>query len=104
MSARIEELFEICYKKNSNIKNLKKNDKIYVYIEVSQYYKNIKFVLENSKLTTAEYILDDSEESSFLAGVNGACELIGKGWEKEAVPVIHKKKSIISSFFSRLFS
>jgi cell division protein FtsA len=104
MSARIEELFEICYKKNSNIKSLKNNDKIYVYVEVSQYYENIRFVLENSKLTSAEYILNDSEERSFLAGVNGACELIGKGWEKEAVPVIHKKKSIISNFFSRLFS
>jgi len=34
----------------------------------------------------------------------GAAELIGKGWEKEAIPVIHPKKSIISSFFSRFFS
>ena len=34
----------------------------------------------------------------------GAAELIAKGWEKEAIPVIQSKKSLISSFFSRLFS
>jgi hypothetical protein len=43
-------------------------------------------------------------EQSFLAGVNGACELIGKGWEKEAIPVSYKKKSLFSSLFSKLFS
>jgi hypothetical protein len=39
-----------------------------------------------------------------LAGITGACELVGKGWEKEAIPINHKKKSLISGFFSKLFS
>jgi cell division protein FtsA len=104
ITARIEELFEVCYKKNTNIKNLKNTDKIYFFVESSEYYKNIQYVLENSKFAALECIFDNSTEQSFLAGVNGACELISKGWEKEAIPIIHKKKSLISSFFSRLFN
>ncbi len=104
ITARIEELFEVCYKKNTNIKNLKNNDKIYIYVESSEYYKNIQYVLENSKFTTLECIFNNNIEKNFLAGVNGACELIGKGWEKEAIPTIYKEKSLISGFFSRLFN
>ena len=103
MKARIEELFELCYKKNSNIKNLKNSDKVYIYVDSPEYYKNIEYVLEDSKLTISEHILNINLEQNFLAGVNGACELIGKGWEKEAIPITYKKKSLISGFFSRLF-
>ena len=104
ITARIEELFEICYKKNINIKNLKSSDKIYIYIESPEYYKNIEYVLENSEFITIECVFDNNLEQSFLAGVNGACELIGKGWEKEAIPVPYKKKSLFSSLFSKLFN
>ena len=104
ITARIEELFEVCYKKNINIKNLKSSDKIYLYVESPEYYKNIQYVLENSKVTTSECVFNNNIEQSFLAGVKGACELIGKGWEKEAIPLPYKKKSLISSFFLRLFS
>ena len=104
ITARIEELFEVCYKKNTNIKNLRNNDKIYIYVDSFELYKNIQYVLEKSELTTLDCIFDSSSEQSLLAGVNGACELIVKGWEKEAIPVVHKKKSLISSFFSRLFN
>ena len=104
ITARIEELFEICYKKNTNIKNLKSSDKIYIYIESPEYYKNIEYVLENSEFITIECVFDNNLEQSFLAGVKGACELIGKGWEKEAIPVSYKKKSLFSSLFSKLFS
>jgi cell division protein FtsA len=104
ISARMEELFEICYKKNSNIKNLKNNDKIYINVEVSEYYKNVQYIITNSKLTVEECILNNNTEQSLLSGVYGASELIGKGWEKEAVPITLKKKSLISNLFSRLFS
>jgi len=104
ITARIEELFEICYKENINIKNLKKSDKIYIYVESPDFYRNIQYVIEKSKLTTSECTFDNGLEQNFLSSVNGACELIGKGWEKEAIPMIYKKKSLISSFFSKLFN
>ena len=104
ITARVEELFEICYQKNINIKNLKSNDKVYIYVESSEYYANIQYVMENSKLVPLDSIYNNNTLQSLLAGVNGACELISKGWEKEAIPITHKKKSLISLFFSRLFS
>jgi cell division protein FtsA len=103
-SARLEELFEVCCIKNTNIKNLRSEDRIYAFIDCSEYYKNIQFILKKSNLTTTECILNKSTEESLFSGVTGACELIGKGWEKEAIPIIHKKNSFISGFFSKLFS
>ena len=32
-----------------------------------------------------------------------ASDLINNGWSKEALPLIHEKKSFISSIFSRFF-
>jgi len=104
MTARLEELFEISYKKNTNIKNLKSNDKIYIYIELPEYHKNIHYVLEKSKITISERIFNNTKEHDLLSAVTGACELVARGWEKEAIPIIHKKKSFISSFFSNLFN
>ncbi len=102
-TARLEELFEICYKKNNNIKK-SENNKIYVYVDCSEYFKNIRYILEKNKLTTFECIFDSSSEYSLQTAVLGASEIIGKGWEKEAIPIIYKKKSYISGFFSKLFS
>ena len=104
ITARLEELFEVCYKKNINIKNLRNNDQIYVYIEPSKYYKNIRYVLEKIKLVTFDHIFDNSSDQNILSGVTGACVLVGQGWEKEAIPLVHKKSSFISDFFSKLFS
>ena len=102
-TARLEELFEICYKKNNNIKK-SENNKIYVYVDSSEYFKNIRYVIEKNKLTTFECIFDSSTEYSLQTAVLGASEIIGKGWEKEAIPIIYKKKSYIAGFFSKLFS
>ena len=91
VTARIEELFEVCYKKNINIKNLKNDDKIYIFVEASKYYKNIQYVIEKSKFITSGGIYNNNTPENLLAAVNGACELISKGWEKEAIPINHKK-------------
>ena len=104
MMARLEELFEICYKKNTNIQNLRNNDKIYIYVEGSDYYKSIRYILETGQFTTSECIFNNSIEQNLVSSVTGACELIGKGWEKEAIPISDKKKSFISGFFSKLFN
>ena len=104
ISARLEELFEVCYKKNTNIKNLKNKDKIYVHVDSYEYSKNIQYLVEKNNLTTPECIFNNLTEQTLQSCVIGACELVSKGWEKEAIPIIHKKKSFISGFFSKLFS
>ena len=104
IKSRLEELFEVCYKKNTNLKNLKNNDNIHIFIESSEYFKNIQFVMEVSNLASLERIYNNNTDSNLLSAVTGACELLGKGWEKEAIPMIQGKKSFISGFFSKLFS
>ena len=64
----------------------------------------IQYVIEKSKIVTPGGIYNNNTPENLLAAVNGACELISKGWEKEAIPIIHKKKSFISGFFSKLFN
>jgi hypothetical protein len=57
-----------------------------------------------SNLASLERIYNNNTDSNLLSAVTGACELLGKGWEKEAIPMIQGKKSFISGFFSKLFS
>ena len=105
ITARLDELIEICYEKNSNLNYFRKNnDSIYIIIEKIEYFQNIKFALKNNKSINQEFIFGKNEEDVSLLSLNGAAELVGKGWEKEAIPFHHSKKSIISTFFSRLFN
>ena len=104
LTVRLEELFEVCYKKNTNLKNLKSNDKVYFYVEQFEFFKNILYVLEKNKLATSQCIFNNNTEHGLFSAVTGACEIIAKGWDKEAIPVVSKKKSFISGFFSKLFS
>ena len=98
INARLEEFFEICYKKNVNIKNLRNNDKLYVYVESYNFYKNNEYVLEKNTIATIENIFNSFTEQSLISSVTGACELISKGWEKEAIPIV-KKKNVHFRFF-----
>ena len=103
IKSRLEELFEVCHTKNTNLKNLRNNDNIYVFVETSEYFKNIQFALQASNLAPLPHIYDNTE-SNLLSAVTGASELLGKGWEKEAIPMVQGKKSSISGFFAKLFS
>jgi len=105
MVARLDELIEKCYEKNSNLNYFKKNNEtIYIHIEKFEYFKNIQFAMHKNKLINPMFIFGKNIEELPLLSLNGAAELISKGWDKEAIPVIHSKKSIISSFFSKIFS
>jgi hypothetical protein len=72
-------------------------------IEKIEYFKNIQFALQKNKFINPDSIFAEDVKNTSLLSLNGAAELIGKGWEKEAIPVIYLKKSLISAFFSRLF-
>jgi len=105
MVARLDELIEKCYEKNSNLNYFKKNNEtIYIHIEKFEYFKNIQFAMHKNKLIDPMLIFGKNIEELPLLSLNGAAELISKGWDKEAIPVIYSKKSIISDFFSKIFS
>lgn len=104
ISARIDELIDICINKNSNLRFLKK-DIVNIYLKLNsvKYFKNIQFILENGNYALA---LDFSHNylDEAYKGTEGGIELILNGWEKEAIPVTQIKKSMISRFFSKLFA
>tara|TARA_B110000971_G_scaffold207003_1_gene230789 strand:+ start:691 stop:1893 length:1203 start_codon:yes stop_codon:yes gene_type:complete len=103
--ARLDELIEICYEKNSNLNFFRRSDNtLCISIDNFKYFKNIKFALQKNKLANIEFIFGENFDDGSLSSLNGAIELISNGWEKEAISVIHSKKSLISTFFSRLFS
>jgi len=104
-TARLDELIDVCYEKNTNLNYFRQNNNnIYINIEKFEYFKNIQFALQKNKFIDPQLVFGENIEDCSLSILNGTAELIGKGWEKEAIPVIQTKKSIISSFFSRLFS
>ena len=105
ITARLDELVEICYENNKNLDYFRKsNNAIYVIISKDEHLKNIQFALQKNRLIDARFIFGQNVDDNLLFSLNGAAELIGRGWEKEAIPVIQPSKSLISTFFSRLFS
>ena len=104
ISARIDELINICINKNSNLRFLKK-DIVNIYLKVNavKYFKNIQFILENGNYAL-ELDFSHNYSDETYKSIEGGIELILNGWEKEAIPVTQIKKSMISRFFSKLFA
>ena len=103
-SARIEEIANIVFNKNKNLKNLKDKNTLDLYLEfddkeiMSQFsHLFLKYFLK-SKLTLVRSIDEDPFVSVKIFG-----ELLIKGWSREAIPVVNKKKSWLSRIFSGLF-
>jgi len=102
-SARIEEIANIIFNKNKNLNYLKNIDApFYLDFKDKNTLKNFKSIIKNHfnepKLNFDESIDEDPFESIKIFG-----DLLFKGWIKEAIPVVSKKKSWISRIFSGLF-
>ena len=104
LTARIEEIINIIYTKNNNLKYMNnENIKIQLIFSDKNALINLnnnfkKCFINNAKIEILESI-EENEKSSML----GAAELVFKGWEKEAIPFVESKKSFISKVFSYLF-
>ena len=103
-NARIDEIVDIIFKKNINIKTLKKNNsKIYLVIDDELISKNFqqnfnKYFSQNNKFES-NLISKFGKESSVVNTAN----LLSYGWKKEAIPVLQTKKSIITRIFKTIF-
>ncbi len=104
--ARAEELINLIYTNNINLANLRKEVKIIHFLfEDHNIPKNLKesfkkFFLDKKKVVEFEEKTQDEHLDSCLA----SAELLGRGWEREAIPTIQTKKSIISRIFSTFFN
>jgi cell division protein FtsA len=102
ITARLDEIINIIYNKNINLNYIK------------TYNKCINLSLENQNIASnlsTSFIKSFPDDSNVLitksTQIEHAClasaELMGKGWEKEAIPIIQTKKSLISRIFSSIF-
>ncbi len=102
--ARINEIIDIIFKRNINIRAFKsENDKIYLTIEnkiIFDYFKD-KFKLFFLKDTNFEFqfINNFNQEKSVINAAN----LSTFGWKKEAVPIAQTKNSLITRIFKSIF-
>ncbi len=102
-SARIEEITDIIFNKNKSLSELiDKEVSLYLDFEdknISYKFQNIfKNNLKKCKLN----FLTDKDEDPFVS-IKIFGQLLSKGWAKEAIPVVNKKRSLISRLFSGLF-
>ena len=97
-------MLDYIFNKNKNLKYI--NNKI---LRVDLFFED-EDILENLGNLFKEYLKIDKNKTQIellplndFSALSGAAELIFKGWDKEAIPLTHKKKSVIASFFERFF-
>tara|TARA_X000000368_G_scaffold418427_1_gene418032 strand:+ start:3767 stop:4969 length:1203 start_codon:yes stop_codon:yes gene_type:complete len=104
IKARTEEIANLIYKKNINLKHLLDGNKhIHLKLEDLKIFKNLNKSFEKLFSEEIQTIVEEVEQNEKMNACYGSAELIGRGWEREAIPIIQTKKSIISRLFSTFF-
>ena len=105
IKARLNEITDLIYSNNINLKYLRKDNKsVFLSIEDPVIIKNLSVSFKKKLTSDNIKILEDSTQFDESNSCIASAELVGRGWEKEAIPIIHAKKSVISRIFSALFS
>jgi len=96
IEARIKEILDYTFNKNKNLDYIKnKILRAHLFFEDKDILENLGNLFEESlKIDTTKTRIELLPLNDFSA-LSGAAELIFKGWDKEAIPLSHKKKSII---------
>tara|TARA_A100001015_G_C14978723_1_gene708470 strand:+ start:29 stop:1216 length:1188 start_codon:yes stop_codon:yes gene_type:complete len=104
IGARVIEMLDYLFNKNKNLKYVnKKVFNVDIFFEDKEILEYLgQSFYQNLKVTNSETQIKLIHLDDFFA-LTGAAELIYKGWDKEAIPLNIKKKSIISRFFERFF-
>ena len=104
VTARVEEMSNYIFNKNKNLNYIHNRiPRIHLFFEDKDVLENFgKLFKESLNIDTTKTQIELLPLNEFSA-LTGAAELIFKGWDKEAIPMINKKKSMISSFFARFF-
>jgi len=104
INARVSEMLDYVFNKNKNLNYV--NNKIlrvHIFFEDKQILENLGNLFKKSlKIDSTKTQIQLLPLNEFTA-LRGAAELIFKGWNKEAIPISQKKKSMISTFFRQFF-
>ena len=104
IEARLNEISDIILNKNVDVSFLKnKKKKFFVKIEDFDCMKNFKEIIIREFVKNNYYEIDEMTQDDHFESCISSAEILSKGWEKEAIPIIHQKKSLISKIFSTLF-
>ena len=102
--ARIKEISEIIFHKNININYYKRSSKVIILeIDRSHSFQSLKSIYESSFLIKRNSDIEIFQNLPIENILKTANRLVHFGWKKEAIPVTHYKKSLISRFFDRIF-
>ncbi|OUX54343.1 MAG: hypothetical protein CBE47_01150 [Pelagibacteraceae bacterium TMED287] len=105
IDARIKELVNLIHKSNINLKYFNtKNNIVCFKFEDESIPQSCKSIFKNNYREKDEVRFISSDKDEHLKGCINSAELTSKGWEKEAIPIIQTKKSIISRIFSSIFN
>ena len=105
VKSRISEMLNYILNKNKNLYYLNNNIlRIHLFFEDKDILEDLgNFFHESLKIDKTKTQVELLPLDDFSA-LSGASDLIFKGWDKEAIPLSFRKKSIISSFFERFFN
>ena len=97
-------MLDYLFNKNINLKHVREKIlNVDIFFEDKEVLKHLgKLFYENLRVDEMKTQIELIHLDDFFA-LSGAAELIYKGWDKEAIPFIKVKKSIISRFFERFF-
>lgn len=103
-NSRIEEIADIIFCKNINIKYFKNsNFKIYLTIQDNHIFKNFNENFINyfaKKIDNSVELIDDFNVEDLIMNTS---KLSAFGWKNEAVPIIQTKNSLITKIFKSIF-
>ncbi len=101
--ARINELSDIIFNKNINLKE-KKQTKIFLEIEDPIAFNSLKRTYKKFILSDKIELVERKNHNEHQLNHLNCIEIVSKGWDKEAIPISHSKKSLIARIFSSLFN
>ena len=102
--SRIQEMSEILIFKNiNNLSFLKNKPLVFMIINDQPSKINFSEIYNSFFSQNKKFDLKFLEKNNSETLLNEAINIVQYGWKKEAVPIIHEKKSIITRFFD-LFS
>ena len=103
--ARIEELLERMLVKNINLVSFNKYSKVvFIKINDQSHFKCFKNIYSSVLKKYNKLTVNFSKNISIEDLMNNVNKIVHFGWKKEAVPIIHSKKSLLARFFDKLFS
>ena len=102
INSRIDEFIDLVLENNTNMIYFKKNN-IIVHFSFEDFYLIKFFEMNLNNRKNLKYKIIFNKNNKLSESCLGSAELISKGWENEAIPIIEPKKSIISRLFSFLF-